>query len=513
MSDEPWNGRRALSLANQLLVGLGRSSAISASDLRVLSVLAAASLRGGDEDLTDLCKRAIRTEDVSDVRAVVEAVVRKHANVRHPERATWIVSGSGPLRAFISGLLVSLTEVVRFDRGADVLGRLRSAQDAPGLIILDASLTDGSGLDLLARLRSDVTIEARVLVVGPAEIYGEARALGAQIVVPDPTEHSAELTTVLEAMLGMLSGVGIELGVDPTNSMMSMPQLRAAFEMQVDACATLRKPGWTVLVVEPTARRLIRAHFAGFASAVLSRLEGVLAAGATDSGRLVVLLDTPDATDSVTALRPVSEDEVDFSGLLGLDDTLPEVALTGCVGCVATWREVESVFDWPTIPPNQNTQLPVVGRSAGHTVLLAEDSAVTASYVTTVLAQLGLAVVLRRTGKGVQELIRDDSVTNISVVLLDLYLPGADGLQLLDELRRSPRYANTPVMLITSSEEARHHVAALQAGADDFLVKPVSPAVLQERVRRVLARSNRGMLGDDEVTESISRHDPRHASL
>ena len=492
MPDEPWTGRRALTLANQLLVGLGQATVVSASALRVLSVLAAASHRGGDEELSELCKVALRTEEPAAVRAVVEAVARNHAIVQHPERPTWVVSGSAPLRALISGLLVSLTEVVRFDRGADVLGRLRSTEEAPGLIVLDTALSDGSGLDLLARLRSDVTIDARIVVVGPPSAYGEARALGAQIMVPDAAEHAAQLRTTLEAMLGMCSGVGIELGVDPATSMMTLHQLRDAFTEHVDACATLRAEGWTFLVVEPSARRLTRARFAGFASSVLGRLDGVLGACPTDDGRLVVLLDTPDATDGLAVLRPVSRNEVDLSGLLGLTDALPAVSIAGCVGCVATWREVEDVLLWPTAPPDLSTTLPMVGRSAGHTVLLAEDSPVTASYITTVLAQLGLNVVVRRTGDGVQELIRDPSVDNISVVLLDLYLPGADGLELLAELRSSPRYTNTPVMVITSSEAARHHVTALQTGADDFLVKPVSPAVLQERVRHVLGRGRRG---------------------
>ena len=66
--------------------------------------------------------------------------------------------------------------------------------------------------------------------------------------------------------------------------MMTLDQLRDIFRVHVDDCATLRCPGWTFLAVEPTTKCLNRARFAGFASAVLGRLDGVLAAAPTDDG-------------------------------------------------------------------------------------------------------------------------------------------------------------------------------------------------------------------------------------
>lgn len=73
------------------------------------------------------------------------------------------------------------------------------------------------------------------------------------------------------------------------------------------------------------------------------------------------------------------------------------------------------------------------------------------------------------------------------LVILDIMFPGASGLDLLHDLRRT---SATPVILLTARAEEADRVLGLELGADDYVVKPFSPRELVARVRTVLRRSN-----------------------
>ena len=74
------------------------------------------------------------------------------------------------------------------------------------------------------------------------------------------------------------------------------------------------------------------------------------------------------------------------------------------------------------------------------------------------------------------------------LVVLDLGLPGIDGLDVARELRRS---TNVPIVMLTARGEETDRVVVLEIGADDYLVKPFSPKELVARVRAVLRRTSR----------------------
>ena len=74
-----------------------------------------------------------------------------------------------------------------------------------------------------------------------------------------------------------------------------------------------------------------------------------------------------------------------------------------------------------------------------------------------------------------------------SLVLLDLGLPGKNGLEVLQELRRSK---NTPVIIITARDAVEDRIQGLDLGADDYLVKPFSIDELHARIRAVVRRNN-----------------------
>jgi DNA-binding response OmpR family regulator len=77
------------------------------------------------------------------------------------------------------------------------------------------------------------------------------------------------------------------------------------------------------------------------------------------------------------------------------------------------------------------------------------------------------------------------------LVLLDLQLPGMDGLTLCAELRRDERTRALPVIMLTARADEADRVVGLEVGADDYVVKPFSPKELVARVRALLRRLER----------------------
>jgi two-component system phosphate regulon response regulator PhoB len=76
-----------------------------------------------------------------------------------------------------------------------------------------------------------------------------------------------------------------------------------------------------------------------------------------------------------------------------------------------------------------------------------------------------------------------------NLIVLDLMLPGRDGYGVFRELRRDPRSASIPVIMLTARAQTEDRIQGLEAGADDYLTKPFSPKELMLRVQAVLKRS------------------------
>jgi len=73
-------------------------------------------------------------------------------------------------------------------------------------------------------------------------------------------------------------------------------------------------------------------------------------------------------------------------------------------------------------------------------------------------------------------------------IVLDLMLPGLDGLDLCRTLKGSPQTAQIPIIMLTAKGEEADMVTGLEMGADDYIVKPFSPRVLAARIKAVLRR-------------------------
>lgn len=117
-------------------------------------------------------------------------------------------------------------------------------------------------------------------------------------------------------------------------------------------------------------------------------------------------------------------------------------------------------------------------------VLLVEDDAMLAAALQSGLAQQDMACTRVADGLQAQLALSDHAYT---VVLLDLGLPGRSGLEVLAWLRA--RYDATPVLIITAFDQLSERVRGLDAGADDFIVKPFPLEELLARLRAVVRRT------------------------
>ncbi|HTB90684.1 MAG TPA: response regulator transcription factor [Steroidobacteraceae bacterium] len=134
-------------------------------------------------------------------------------------------------------------------------------------------------------------------------------------------------------------------------------------------------------------------------------------------------------------------------------------------------------------------------------VLLVEDDAMIAQGLQTALRQSGFAVDWMRDGKSAAGALQGSV---FDVVLLDLGLPHQDGIEVLRDLRK--RGDATPVIILTARDEIQHRIAGLNAGADDYIVKPFDLDEVTARMRSVLRRA--AGRGDPSIRHGELRLDP-----
>lgn len=118
-------------------------------------------------------------------------------------------------------------------------------------------------------------------------------------------------------------------------------------------------------------------------------------------------------------------------------------------------------------------------------ILIAEDEKKLASFVRKALLETGYSVDVVHDGESALE---QASTTPYDVMILDIMLPGRDGLSVLAQLRQ--RQIDTPVIILTARGEVSQRIAGLNSGADDYIAKPFALRELLARVNALTRRSS-----------------------
>ena len=117
------------------------------------------------------------------------------------------------------------------------------------------------------------------------------------------------------------------------------------------------------------------------------------------------------------------------------------------------------------------------------TVLVVEDEASIASFVSAYLKNAGYAVRTAATGG---EALRQVAAEKPALVVLDLMLPDIDGIEVCKRIRQE---SDLPILMLTARDEDVDKIIGLEVGADDYLTKPFNPRELVARVRSILRRA------------------------
>lgn len=120
------------------------------------------------------------------------------------------------------------------------------------------------------------------------------------------------------------------------------------------------------------------------------------------------------------------------------------------------------------------------------TILVIDDEADIVELVSYNLKKEGYAVDAAYDGETALKKIRS---APYDLIVLDLMLPGVQGLELCRIIRNDPSVADTPIVMLTAKGEEVDKVLGLEIGADDYMIKPFSPRELVARIKAILRRA------------------------
>ncbi len=124
-------------------------------------------------------------------------------------------------------------------------------------------------------------------------------------------------------------------------------------------------------------------------------------------------------------------------------------------------------------------------KSSDYTILLVDDEPDILEFVGYNLKKEGYKVVTANDGEeGVKAAHREKP----ELILLDVMMPGMDGIETCDQLRKIPELQDTLIAFLTARGEDYSQVAGFDAGADDYITKPIKPKVLISRIKALLRR-------------------------
>ncbi|MBF0452131.1 MAG: PAS domain S-box protein [Candidatus Magnetomorum sp.] len=120
-------------------------------------------------------------------------------------------------------------------------------------------------------------------------------------------------------------------------------------------------------------------------------------------------------------------------------------------------------------------------------ILIVDDDLTFVHLLTNLIASFGDTPLTATQGAHVFQILEEESV---DLILLDIYMPIVSGLDIIRQMKRHPDFKHIPVIMITGSSKISLMTECFEAGASDFITKPISPVVLQARLSTILGKQN-----------------------
>lgn len=119
-------------------------------------------------------------------------------------------------------------------------------------------------------------------------------------------------------------------------------------------------------------------------------------------------------------------------------------------------------------------------------VLVVDDFATMRKIVRNILKQIGFDNLIEaEDGQAALQVLKND---NIGLVVTDWNMPNMTGLELLEKIRTDPKTAHLPVLMVTAEGLKENVVAAVKAGVNNYVVKPFTAEILQEKIEQIFKK-------------------------
>ena len=132
-------------------------------------------------------------------------------------------------------------------------------------------------------------------------------------------------------------------------------------------------------------------------------------------------------------------------------------------------------------------------------ILLVDDEKDILEFLSYNLKKEGFLVAICSDGKSAIDLLEEFQP---QLIVLDVMMPGMDGIEVCEHIRSNSKYNHILITFLTARSEDYSQVAGLEAGADDYMKKPIKPKVLVSRVKALLRRKG-AILNDNTVSHLI----------
>lgn len=132
-----------------------------------------------------------------------------------------------------------------------------------------------------------------------------------------------------------------------------------------------------------------------------------------------------------------------------------------------------------------------------HKILIVDDEPDILEFMDYNLQKEGFEVFQATSGKEAIEVAKERMP---DLIILDVMMPGMDGMETCRELRQDPELRDTVIAFLTARNEDYSQIAGFESGADDYIAKPIKPRVLVSRIKALLKRS--GIVSTGPVTEN-----------